>query len=234
WTHYFWEFIMLFLAVFCGFLAENFREHQVEKKRATQYIHSFIQDLEIDNKQFEQLIKRFIEKDKNLDTLLQKLRGVNSSTGANGLYKYHRQPFNYPDFIYTDRTIQQLKNSGGMRLIENKAVSDSIIAYDALVKLISLDISEGVKDLRVPCMLLTFKLFDLSCCPDLGTNIPSSDVQFPDPGVLLTYDKTILTEYFNITQELKKQYGYYLGDLKHLKERNNSISHFIKQVYHLD
>ncbi len=27
WTHYFWEFLMLFLAVFCGFLAENQREH---------------------------------------------------------------------------------------------------------------------------------------------------------------------------------------------------------------
>jgi hypothetical protein len=25
WTHYFWEFLMLFLAVFCGFLAENLR-----------------------------------------------------------------------------------------------------------------------------------------------------------------------------------------------------------------
>jgi len=23
WTHYFWEFLMLFLAVFCGFLAET-------------------------------------------------------------------------------------------------------------------------------------------------------------------------------------------------------------------
>ena len=30
WTHYLWEFIMLFLAVFCGFLAENQREHYVE------------------------------------------------------------------------------------------------------------------------------------------------------------------------------------------------------------
>ena len=30
WTHYFWEFIMLFLAVFCGFLAENQREHIIE------------------------------------------------------------------------------------------------------------------------------------------------------------------------------------------------------------
>jgi len=37
WTHYFWEFFMLFLAVFCGFLAENEREHYVESKREKIY-----------------------------------------------------------------------------------------------------------------------------------------------------------------------------------------------------
>jgi hypothetical protein len=31
-THYFFEFLMLFLAVFAGFLAENWREHIVERK----------------------------------------------------------------------------------------------------------------------------------------------------------------------------------------------------------
>jgi hypothetical protein len=37
-THYIWEFLMLFLAVFCGFLAENIREHNVgEEKRTTIY-----------------------------------------------------------------------------------------------------------------------------------------------------------------------------------------------------
>ena len=33
WTHYLWEFLMLFLAVFCGFLAENQREHLLEQQR---------------------------------------------------------------------------------------------------------------------------------------------------------------------------------------------------------
>lgn len=33
WKHYVFEFFMLFLAVFAGFLAENQREHFVEKKR---------------------------------------------------------------------------------------------------------------------------------------------------------------------------------------------------------
>ena len=48
WTHYFWEFIMLFLAVFCGFLAENFREHQIEHKRAKQFARSLLNDLKED------------------------------------------------------------------------------------------------------------------------------------------------------------------------------------------
>jgi len=38
WTHYLWEFIMLFLAVFSGFLAEYQLEHQIEKERAEKYL----------------------------------------------------------------------------------------------------------------------------------------------------------------------------------------------------
>jgi hypothetical protein len=34
WKTYLWEFLMLFLAVFCGFMAENIREHKVEHERA--------------------------------------------------------------------------------------------------------------------------------------------------------------------------------------------------------
>jgi len=74
---------------------------------------------------------------------------------------------------------RQLKNSGGIRLIANKAATDGIIAYDAVVRLYSLDISEGVKDLRVPVMLQTFKLFDLKCCPDLKERFPLPKSIFP-------------------------------------------------------
>ena len=45
WTHYLWEFIMLFLAVFCGFLAENQREHYVEHQREKQYVITMLEDL---------------------------------------------------------------------------------------------------------------------------------------------------------------------------------------------
>jgi hypothetical protein len=46
WTHYFWEFLMLFLAVFCGFLAEYQLEHKIEKNREKQFMKSTLVDLQ--------------------------------------------------------------------------------------------------------------------------------------------------------------------------------------------
>jgi hypothetical protein len=37
--HYFFKFFMLFIAVFCGFMAENIREHKVEEAKGKQYTH---------------------------------------------------------------------------------------------------------------------------------------------------------------------------------------------------
>jgi len=48
WKHYLFEFLMLFIAVFCGFLAENWREHILDGKREKQYIKSFYEDLTAD------------------------------------------------------------------------------------------------------------------------------------------------------------------------------------------
>ena len=42
WTHYFWEFFMLFLAVFCGFLAEYQLEHKIEKRQGKAIYESLL------------------------------------------------------------------------------------------------------------------------------------------------------------------------------------------------
>src|SRR5215207_10777633 len=48
WTHYFWEFLMLFLAVFCGFLAEYQLEQTIEKHREREIVVSLTEDLKAD------------------------------------------------------------------------------------------------------------------------------------------------------------------------------------------
>ena len=58
WTHYFWEFLMLFLAVFCGFLAENQREHYIEHLREKQYLRSLLENLSTDTATIKRVYNR--------------------------------------------------------------------------------------------------------------------------------------------------------------------------------
>ena len=135
WTHYLWEFLMLFLAVFCGFLAENQREHYVEHQREKQYIKSMIGDLQTDTANLSVSIIGFKEIEERLDTLIREFDEsiiAYSDAWTRSFILSFRG--GYPDFYYTDRTIQQLKNSGGMRLIKNEIAANGIIKYDADIK----------------------------------------------------------------------------------------------------
>jgi len=57
WKHYFFEFLMLFLAVFAGFLAENQREHIVEHQREKKFARRLLTDLRRDSLFFETRIQ---------------------------------------------------------------------------------------------------------------------------------------------------------------------------------
>jgi hypothetical protein len=130
WKSYFWEFLMLFLAVFCGFLAEYQLEHKIEKDRAKQYVISFYQDLKTDTAEFSRLIA--IDKTKLsvlsgarhcYDTLLS------NPTSSSCLKQIIRHSLSFINLVNTERTLQQLKNAGGMRMLK-KEDADSIYGYD--------------------------------------------------------------------------------------------------------
>ena len=57
--HYFYEFLMLFLAVTLGFFVENQREDYTEHKRANVYAASLHNDLQDDTLQLNSLVKRY-------------------------------------------------------------------------------------------------------------------------------------------------------------------------------
>jgi len=87
WTNYFWEFFMLFLAVFCGFLAENQREHMIEHSREKQYINSLIKDVELDIASLKLSLgvrKRYINYYDSLVFLLKQ----NDKNAVNDIYYY--------------------------------------------------------------------------------------------------------------------------------------------------
>ena len=136
WTHYFWEFFMLFLAVTLGFFVENQREHYIEHKREKQFMLSLFNDIKADTVNLSRIIASRDQKERALDSLSNMM---NSSSPVN----YSRQIYFYAAsaartlpyrFVPNDGTILQLKNSGAFRLIRKRAVVDSISKYDINVR----------------------------------------------------------------------------------------------------
>lgn len=130
WKSYFGEFLMLFLAVFGGFIAENLRENYVEKEKAHQYINSMISDLQKDTLQLEQINhvnKKII---KAIDSLLFYLREPVSDAVIKKLYVYGSAVGVSMLFENESGTITQLKNAGGLRLIKDTASVNRISSYD--------------------------------------------------------------------------------------------------------
>src|SRR4026208_1007781 len=125
WTHYFWEFIMLFPAVFCGFLAELQLEHYIEHQREKQYMKTMRQDLQTDTATIKRVYNRALIQSAALDSLIE-LGNYHPMNEENisKLYMLHGRTTRFLNIRFEDRTSSQLKNAGGMRLIRNQPVGN--------------------------------------------------------------------------------------------------------------
>ncbi len=132
--HYFFEFSMLFLAVFCGFIAENWREQLGEHQREKQFILSIVEDIKSDTLESKKILIQLKSISLGIDSVLIALSSPEIIENSNSAYRLWTKNLGLEVFVSNDRTIQQLKNSGELRLIRNKAVSDRIMKYDQTLK----------------------------------------------------------------------------------------------------
>ncbi len=230
WTHYFWEFLMLFLAVFCGFLAEYQLEHKIEKEREKKYIRSFIEDLKSDTLFIDHHQKSKEQKIKEYDSLIRYLNSPNPDLYGGRIYFLGRRLTRSPNFTPADGTIKQLINSGGLRLIKNQQVSDSIMAYNQATERILLTQSrqEGeIADIQT----LTGKLLD----PNILETMVDGETISPPAGnpALRTTTKEFILDFIYAVHQLKGSDRLNAVRLNRLKERAVGIMLFLKKEYNI-
>lgn len=137
WKEYFLEFLMIFLAVTMGFIAESLREHLSDNSKEKEYIESLVQDLKIDQQILSKNIVSLQSGISMMDTMVAILDNpslISKKTGE--LYYLARlAPRLYPLPI-NDKTFEQLKNAGNFRLIKNISTSNKIMDYYNKVPLV--------------------------------------------------------------------------------------------------
>jgi hypothetical protein len=137
WKKYTFEFLMLFLAVFFGFLAENAREDFAEKQQAIELAKSFYEELKNDSVSVALKVEGRIRKEKAIEYMVHFFRD-SSLTSSSKLLSVNfiwaitaRTPI-----IFTPRTVvlNQLKSSGSLRYFKNKElqrlIGDLSVAID--------------------------------------------------------------------------------------------------------
>ena len=137
WKKYTFEFLMLFLAVFLGFLAENFREDFAEKQQAQALARSFYEELRNDSISIAAKVEGRIKKEQAIKYMINffrdsSLTSTSKALSVNFLYAIGaRTPI-----IFTPRTVvlEQLKSSGSLRYFKNdelqKLIGDLSVAID--------------------------------------------------------------------------------------------------------
>jgi len=224
---------MLFLAVFCGFLAENQREHMVEHKREKEFMRSMLDDLYKDKDAISIWLNKLELNQKNIDSAiklyvsLKSLTAVNiveiGSAGSNGLTNI--------GIVFTDRTTSQLKNSGGMRLIRNKTVADSLTEYWNKIDEFRL-LQVRVESYRLDGRKTGLKIFGSLPGSYIHKFIDSAfSINSPD---VLNNSPLLLGEYINYLEIIGETYrNQYHSLLKKLSGLAKNLIDIIKKEYHL-
>ena len=130
WKSYFWEFLMLFLAVFCGFLAEYQLEHKIEKERARKYMYDMVENLKYDTTRYNRNLVNNETIGKQLDSFRATIsQAIKGQINGNRLYELWLKCSSFNSVVFNRTAITQLKNSGSFRLIKNNVLSSSISDY---------------------------------------------------------------------------------------------------------
>ena len=128
WYVYFIDFIMLFVAVSLGFLAENVRDQQTDKNREISYLKNVHEDLLVDINKFELVISSNNLRLLMLDSLHMEIN--KASPDMPSLYYYIRNLALRTTFESSHLGLDQIKASGGFRLIQNAKIIAGIQDYE--------------------------------------------------------------------------------------------------------
>ena len=229
WKAYLWEFFMLFMAVTAGFFVENQREHIVEHKRGMQYIESFVEDLKIDTARFSGTLSYYHK----LDSLLSHLYVCYDSTLHNQeptecMKNIYFATQGFPDLIYTDRTLEQLKNAGGLRLLKEED-ANRIIKYDAYMRYVLKAESTSMQVKATQVRLTRNSVFAFT---ELMDSIHVNGV-LPEKMGVITHDKDLLNKFFNEVMVCRATSEYMSELITKLQKKATDLIKFYTEKYHL-
>ena len=206
WKEYFLEFLMIFLAVTLGFFAENIREHFADVRKGKEYAISYKEDLLKDTAIIQKIILMINNNVAGCDSLNDYLQNQRTKTvlDLQKVYQYNLAALGGFSFHLTDRTVSQLKNSGGMRLLTNKKVVNGILDYWENGSVLDA-IQIGISTMRQQAREKTYLIFDNKYYSDNSDSMGKRDV---------STDAQLMTDNYLQLTELRNRLNHFKNVIK--------------------
>ena len=221
---------MLFLAVFCGFLAENKREHMVENHRAKELVVALLNDLQHDTAQLNMLISKREEKQLLLDSLNMQLQKPTESIDRNVFYTLIAKSSWYFRFSQSTGTISQLKNAGYLRYFSDNELIKNISNYEFWIQDYKTD--EATELEWINEKLQEFKAFNLDNSILAGIYLEN---KLPGGTGITFYKSDGLHDLKAIINELRPDNHFMLTiQTPRLKKVAEELMDYLHQKYHLE
>jgi hypothetical protein len=236
WTHYFWEFLMLFLAVFCGFIAENIREHYIEHKRAIEFAQNLIYDLTNDTTRLNNLRRYQLWKEAKLDFLIKSLRSDQKEYSALKFYQSLRALDSWRVTLGYSNTYDDLKTSGLLRYYTKGGLSNKFKAYYNKYNVLnSMEREAETYHIEVCEPFLDKNFEGLRSLSRLNGSPESDDlIFFPSDDEKITLSSDVKKLLLNIVIRLKFKKGMYKSfeDYDHQKQTAINLISLLQKEYH--
>ncbi|MEO6612703.1 MAG: hypothetical protein ABIT05_08495 [Chitinophagaceae bacterium] len=245
WTHYFWEFLMLFLAVFCGFIAENIREHKAEQHRAKELAKNLYKEILADSFAIQEKIDIRDRKENETVFFINYVKDSSLTTLS---------PRFYPSFTWAflqsaqlmfepnDGILTQLRNSGELRYFKSSELQAAVGKLSIQITNLRNRNDKEYSFLEMNIRPFTLRHFDFQWYKVLTADgeklILDALTQNPDPS----YSGKILNADKFSRQEAENLASYYLLMLRGTRQTqylpyvraNHQLLEVLRKEYHLE
>jgi hypothetical protein len=229
---YILEGLMIFIAVTMGFFAESLREHINEVHKEHEYVVNFTQDLRTDSITINSSLKIAKSGVIALDSLMLMINEPGYQKDGAYMYYYARYATRNLSFISAERTISQLKNSGGFSLIRKEGAVDSINVYEQLIDRYKLTNGVALQEGQLLYPYIS-KLFNAMVFQSMINDKYEMAVPKGNPQLRVN-DPELINELTYYLHQRKSTIVFEINNLKKIQAHDESMVKYLKKEYDLE
>ena len=243
WGEYLLEFLMLFLAVYLGFVAENIRERNVEKRNEKEMIAALYNDIKLDTVNLNTIIYKYMPEHENWEDSAQLyITSLPIKGNEQKIALAMMNATNWNLYVPPQVSFDIIKSSGYFKFIRNEKVKQEIIKINSAINnyiIYSQFVvaTEHVVDTTTAGIIPRRQLQQLiakSYEKTHGQYGSIADKDVPEISMFKTYDKA---RFYNFLDKID-QVDYLLHDLfglyKAILSEETMLLDLLNKEYHLE